>query len=426
MSHPLFTTLKKLTGNARGTVFTEPLWGIPFNLYAPYVSVYMVALGLSDRQIGAIISIGLAFQLVMALLSGMVTDKMGRKRATFIFDLLSWSVPTLIWAVSQNFYYFVAAAIFNSLWRIPMTSWTCLMVEDSDPAQLMDIYSWIYISGLLTAFVAPIAGLLIQTYSLIPTMRGLYIFASVMMTIKIFATNALVKETRQGLVRMEETRGQSVLSVLSEYRAVFQQILKTPRTLYTLGIMMVMSTCATISNTFWAILVTSRLQIPAQDLSYYAFARSGIMLVFFFVAMPAIREMHFKRPMLVGFVGYLISLVILVTIHEKSYFLLLISTLLEACSYATVAPQVDRLVVVSLDAKERARIMSIMYVIVIAFTTPFGWIAGALSQANRVLPFLLNIGFFAIGMALTFLAARVPDGDLAQVSNVAQPALLQD
>ena len=410
MAHPLITALKNFKGNARGVVYTEPLWGIPYNLYAPYVSVYMLALGLTDRQIGTIISIGLACQTVMSLISGMITDKLGRKRSTLIADIFAWAVPTLIWGISQNFYYFVVAAIFNSTWRVANTSWTCLFVEDrqTEPKQLVDIYSWLYISGLLTAFVAPIAGLLIHYFSLVPTMRGLYLFASVMMTIKLLSTNAMVKETEHGLKRMSETKQQSILANLGEYKGVFRTILKSPHTLYTLGIMLVMSSCTTVSNTFWSILVTSRLQIPAPDLAYYAFARSTIMLVFFFVAMPAIREMHFKRPMLFGFAGYIVSLLILINIPEKNYFLLLISTLIEACSYAIVSPQVDRLVAVSLDAQERARVMAIIYMIVIIFTTPFGWIAGALSQINRVLPFMVNIGLFAIGGVLAFLAARLP------------------
>jgi hypothetical protein len=66
------------------------------------------------------------------------------------------------------------------------------------------------------------------------------------------------------------------------------------------------------------------------------------------------------------------------------------------------------MIAVSLDAKERARIMAIIYMIVIVFTTPFGWIAGELSQINRVLPFLVNIVFFAAGGLLAYLAARVP------------------
>ena len=65
-NHALITTLKNLRGNVRGCVYPEPLWGIPFNLYAPYVSIYMIALGLSDKQIGLILSISWGFQILLA------------------------------------------------------------------------------------------------------------------------------------------------------------------------------------------------------------------------------------------------------------------------------------------------------------------------------------------------------------------------
>src|SRR6185369_11671286 len=160
-NHSLITTLKSLTGNPRGCVYTEPLWGIPFNLYAPYISIYMVALGLSDKQIGLIVSISWSFQIVLALLSGVITDKLGRRRTTLIFDILAWSVPALISAIAQNFWYFLVAAVINSVWRITYNSWNCLLIEDAEPKQLADIYSWIYIANLVVGFVAPLAGLLI-------------------------------------------------------------------------------------------------------------------------------------------------------------------------------------------------------------------------------------------------------------------------
>ncbi len=70
MSHSLIVTLRSLTGNPRGCVYTEPLWGIPYNLFAPYASVYMVALGLSDKDIGIVLSVSWGFQVLWALLSG--------------------------------------------------------------------------------------------------------------------------------------------------------------------------------------------------------------------------------------------------------------------------------------------------------------------------------------------------------------------
>jgi Na+/melibiose symporter-like transporter len=405
-SHPLITTLKNLKGNVRACVFTEPLWGIPFNLYGPYVSVYMLALGLNDAQVGLIVTISLVLQIFTSLMGGVVTDKLGRRKTTFIFDTISWSIPCLIWAVAQNFNYFVVAAVINSLWRMTMTSWTCLLVEDADQAQLVDIYSWIYISGLVAAFFAPLAGVLIHIFSLVPTMRAIFLLAFVMMTVKFYVLNRYSTETQRGLVRMKESVNQNLFSLVKEYQGVLKQILKTPQTLYTIGIMLVITTCSTINNTFWSIIVTKKILIPAQDIAIYPFVRSAIMLVFFFVVMPRIRNLNFKNPMLIGFCGFILSQVILISVPEKNYLLLLGSTFLEACAMATVNPLVDRMIVLTIDEKERARIMALLYVIVIMFTSPFGWIGGMLSELNRILPFVLNIALFTIGGILTFQAAR--------------------
>jgi MFS family permease len=237
-------------------------------------------------------------------------------------------------------------------------------------------------------------------------MRGLYIFAFIMMTAKFIVLNIYVRETDQGQVRMRETRHQSLFTMFSEYREVIGKVLRAPSTLFTVGIMLVMGASQMISATFWGILVTEKLNILDEHLAFYQFARSATMLLFFFLAMPRIREMRFRNPMLIGFAGFALSQLLLITIPAQNYALLLVSTLLEACAIATLGTQVDRMAVVTVEAKERARIMAFVYVIVILFTTPFGWIAGSLSEINRDLPFILNLVLFAIGAVLTFLAAR--------------------
>ena len=57
-----------------------------------------------------------------------------------------------------------------------------------------------------------------------------------------------------------------------------------------------------------------------------------------------------------------------------------------------------------------------VFVIVILLTSPFGWIAGQLSEINRVLPFVLNISFFFLGMALVWLAWRLRERDVIPVN----------
>jgi MFS family permease len=403
-NHSLITSLKSLRGNPRGCVYCEPLWGIPFNLYSPYVSVYMVALGLADRQIGLILSISWGFQIVLALVGGAVTDKLGRRRTTLIFDILSWTIPALISAAAQNFWYFLAAGIINSIWRITHNSWTCLLVEDAEPGQLADIYTWIYIANLMVGFIAPLAGVLISTFSLVPTMRGLYLFAAFMFTLKAVVTYWATEETAQGKVRLHETRDQSMFHVLREYKGVLHELLRTPQTLYTAGIMLVISIASLIGGSFWAIIVTEKLHIPAENIAFFPFIKSAITLVFFFVVTPRLNKMHFKVPMVVGFLGFIASQVVLITAPELGYPSLILSGFLEACSFAAVGPLVDRMTVLTISAKERARIQSILSVGIILLTSPFGWIAGTLSEINKDLPFILNAALFAVGAALAYVA----------------------
>jgi MFS family permease len=412
-NHSLITTLKSLRGNPRGCVYTEPLWGIPFNLYAPYVSIFMLALGLSDKQIGLIVSISWGFQIVLALLSGVVTDKLGRRRTTLIFDILSWSVPALISALAQNFWYFLAAGIINSVWRITHNSWTCLLVEDADQSQLVDIYTWIYIANIMVGFIAPLAGILIGAFSLVPTMRSLYIFAAFMFTLKAIVTYRMTEETGQGKVRLHETRHQSVFDVLGEYKGVLRTLLRTPQTLYTAGIMLVLSISSMISGSFWSIIVTEKLHIPNQNLAIFPFFKSAIMLLFFFVVMPRISKMHFKLPLVLGFLGFVLSQVLLVTAPDRNYYFLIVSVLLEACCFAAVSPLVDKMAVLTIEAKERARIQSILYVGIILLTSPFGWIAGNLSSLDKGLPFFLNIALFAVGAVLAYLTGKASQKELA-------------
>lgn len=79
-----------LTGNARVCVFVEPLWSVPYNLYATYATLYMLQLGVSKVQVGAIATAGFALQIVMTLLSSYVTDRLGRAPCSSLTPSAGW------------------------------------------------------------------------------------------------------------------------------------------------------------------------------------------------------------------------------------------------------------------------------------------------------------------------------------------------
>ena len=54
--HDLFRTLIELKGNPKISLLTEPLWNIPYNLFTPFATLYMYALGVNDTQIGLLLT----------------------------------------------------------------------------------------------------------------------------------------------------------------------------------------------------------------------------------------------------------------------------------------------------------------------------------------------------------------------------------
>ena len=43
MNNPMIASLAGMKGNARACLWPEPLWGVPYNLYLPYASLFMAA-----------------------------------------------------------------------------------------------------------------------------------------------------------------------------------------------------------------------------------------------------------------------------------------------------------------------------------------------------------------------------------------------
>ena len=413
--HPMWHTLFSLRGNARACIYPEPMWGIPYSLYMPFATLFMYQLGVKDQQIGIILSVGMIFQVIASLFGGIAADKLGRKRTTFIFDILSWSIPCLIWAFSQNFWWFLTAQIVNSMWQITNNSWNCLLVEDTDPKLLVHIYSWCTISGLVAAFLAPISGIMVSQFGVVPTVRVLYIFSFVMMTAKFIVVNIFSTETTQGRVRMLETKNISVWKMLSGYGEVLVKMLRTSHIRLILLLMVMLNIASMISGTFFSLYITQNLEIPETFLGYYPIVRAGVMLAFIFTVQHRVDKLPFRIPMGVGVTLYIIAQCILLLAPPSNYLFLIAVIFMEAFGFALVNPRKDSLLVTYIDMQERARMLGLVYVIMIGLTSPFGWIVGLLSEYNRMLPFFLNvIIYFIVALILIFSKTMKEKADTAQ------------
>ena len=410
--HPLIELLKYNKGNPRTLILMEPLWGIPYNLIAPFATLYMYTQGITDIQIGLILSIAMFVQVFFSFAGGILTDKLGRKFTTIMGDFFGWSVACLIWGISNNFWLFLIAVLFNSFEQINQTAWYCLLIEDADPKDLVGIYTWTNIGGLVAIFFAPISGLLINAFSVVPVIRVIYIVFAVNMFIKVIITSRHCEETRQGKARMIETKDTSISQMLYEYKDLIPKVLKDKEVMKVLAVSVLLHITNLVSTNFFSLYVTQRLGIADRYLAFFPILNAAVMLIFMIGIQHRLEFVKFRIPMWIGLVLYASCSMLLILAPIGSMPIIIIYVFVLAVANALVGPRKDALLQLNIDPKERARINALIMSFTIAFASPFGYLAGLLSSIDRRLPFVF---IFALFIVAIIIVGRIQDPDFAEV-----------
>jgi len=410
MKNPMIVSLAGMKGNARACLWPEPLWGVPYNLYLPYASLFMAALGLSPSEIGYVASINIVAQVVFATLSGVITDKLGRRWTTFIFDVLSWSVPEFLWMLSQDFRWFAAAAVFNGAWRVTENSWSLLLIDDMKPEDVVPAFSLTQMLGLFSAFFAPLSKLAIDAFGLVPTMRVLYGITFVSMTLKFILVQVFSRETSIGVRRMAATKNKSILRLLYECKDVYIKTVMSKRMLLTFGIFASYSLVTTLCNSYWALLICQELGIAQGNVVFFTTTKSLVTLLCVLVLIPRISHYPPKYPLLAGFGVHIASMTLLFFAPRGAAgaALLFISVLLEAAALSVLSPMTSSLLFINAGEEERARVCGLIYGTISLLTAVFPSIIGQMAEVSLRLPFAVCIALFVFAASLVIPLSRMP------------------
>jgi MFS family permease len=366
----------------------------------------MLALGLNDPQIGLIASVYMLSQVVFAFLSGPLTDKMGRRAATAIFDFIAWSLPCILWWRAEGFWLFFVAALLNGCMQVPANSWDCLLIEDAEKNQITGIQSLSVAASQLSVIFAPISAILFSRLTLVPAIRFLYINAFVVMTLKVIVLYIFSRETGMGMIRREESRGKSLWSLAAGYGGVLKIIITSKGTIFALVISTLVGIAGMINTTFWQIIVSKKLLVPDAFLPFFPILRSTITIIFLFLLAPHLTKKILKLPLLTGFACYIAGQALLIIAPDHGpakYIILCISLIFDSFASGYLLMLAKSLIAFHVNPAERARVQALMNLIIMAATAPFGWIGGILSNLSRTLPFVLNLCLLTAGFIITFV-----------------------
>jgi len=223
------------------------------------------------------------------------------------------------------------------------------------------------------------------------------LFAAVMMSAKFISHYLLATETANGITRLKETKGIPIYRLLLEYKDVIKKIFTTPATVRVLILIIVLHIQQTIAVNFFSLYVTQDLSLPESALPWLTVVlRGAIMLAFFLVFQRIKDKLPIYLVMLSGLALYIGAYILLLLTPADVIFPLVVFTAIDACAAALFLPRRDTLVIHNVDPAERARIRALLMALMLGVASPFGFVAGQLSEIDRRIPFIACLGLFIV------------------------------
>lgn len=285
------------------------------------------------------------------------------------------------------------------------------MVEDAPRDMLVSIYALSTVAGLLAGFVSPLTSVLVGRFSLVSTMRGLYLFAFVSITLKAILLYHYSRETSQGQVRMAELKGKPFSLAFKGSGRVLKQTLQNRPLMLVLGLMAAIMVVRGAMDNFWPLLVTGNLGIKEEALPLLATLKSLVMLLCFFLLSHRLRMEHYLRPLRLGFGLMLAMFLMLLFLPRGLSFAVVLGVLVEALALSILLPLSSSLQMLLLDEGERARMFGLSLSFCLLITAPFGAINGFLSRLHLALPMAVCALMMALALFLLSRLQRcLPEG----------------
>lgn len=393
----------RIKGNARSCLLFEAMWVIPYNMFVTYSSVYMLSLGLKETQIGFLASLGLFLQIFTSFISGHLTDMLGRRKALLIFDLVSWSVATLIWAIAQNFWYFLVAVIVNSFQKIPNTAWYCLLVEDTEPKDRSIIFTILQIISVISGFFAPLGGLLVSRLTLVPAVRIMYLIACISMTAMFFGRNYLTYDTEISIRKKLESKELKFKESLGEYLEVIRNFMSNKALKLIFLVYILNNFQMAIRGTYLSIYLVNALKIKDSLIGLFPAFSSAAMLILLFLVIPRFKIERSHTYMILGFIISMTANFMLIFLPAGNILGVIIFTILAAIGNMIANPYLEASVANLIEDEARAKTLAILTVLILVFISPAGIIGGWTYSLNPKIPFIIVSFTFLINVFLVLL-----------------------
>lgn len=417
----------KLEGNALVCVAFHPLWGIPYSFYFFYLSLYMKEHGVTDSQLGFLTLAGLIASILFSFIAAPIVDSLGRKKATFIFDLISSALPPLIYAISGSFWFSLVATILNNTNKIMSVAYYLVMIEDASDEQRITAFNLFNLITIAAGTLIPVAGFFVGRFGLVQTEKFFLVFSFISMTSLIIARNHFLKETGTGKIILEEKRKknlkgsknykQKVYDLFQTYSNSIKYLKGNPLALIIVFVNIIFYIyyyIGTNNSLYFSPYLTDALGLGSLDASVVGSAYAASMLFAMLIINPILKKVNIYKSLIMGGCINIAGLILLVTIPARNLPYAIVSVVTTAIGFGIFKSFIDAALAIASSGESGAGIYSIVNL----FSALLG--SGAAALASVFYPvnprfiyimsiILLVLSVIAISAILTLLRKGKPE-----------------
>lgn len=394
----LLSTFRGHNRSIYAILASEILFGTAIGWFTIYRSVYMVALGVSEVQVGVISALLFCSQAIGAVLGGWAAGRLGSKRAMQFFDGLAWGSAIVLWFLAQNFWYFAAAALLNGLFYGAIPNWNRIVADNSPPERRPTVYGLVHLCFLGSGLFGPVGGYFVTRYGLITGNRVIYAVGFIIVGAAILVRQLFIRpDAPDNTDRTTESAQGAELSFAQVLRFIWHD--------YRIRVIMLTTVLSNYTLIIWnnyaSLYMTSSqgLALSAGLISVFPLLSSLSIALVLLLIIPRVQAERYVQFLFLGAVSMALGLVLFLLIPAKVFWPLVVFALCFNGGNALLQPLRSSLQADIVASAMLPKVVSIGSAFGLLASIPIGPIAGALYRVHPRLPFyviLANQVFIAL------------------------------
>ena len=398
---------RALTPNGRALVGFNICWTLPLAFAGIYLQIFMREQGLTEIEIGSVVSAQLAVQVTAALLAGWSAERMGRLRTVTWADLLCWPMAFACYALSDGYLLFAAGAMFAGGIALLIPSWNSLYIEGTSPRIRVHMFGLLQIPWFVGSILASLSGPLVARYGVTETCRAVFSAGVASALLGWWVRGRFLTDTDTHLKPVRPSWNEA-RRFLGGYWLALRAVVRRRGLLLALLMQVAFQAGLVVAGTYTYLTDPSGVAIPKAELSILPLLGGTTVLLATFLVVPGITLTGLPRAFFAGLGLMSVNVLLLIFAPRGSLPVVMAAALLGSAGFAVFNPSVNGFWTNQMTDAERGRLDGFRWVVTMLVNIPVPLFAGALYKGvHPRMPLVLLLGYYAIIAALGIAAFRL-------------------